>query len=286
LELVLTLIFSGSAVSYCCSAAIYMHQLANHEDGNAALRRLTLLIGLVLHTLLIGASLALYGGAVLGGLNLLLCASWLVAFAYAIFEMASGIKDFGAYIVPVVMAAFVAAWLSNLLTSTEAATMITQGVFERWPVLVVHVAAFMASAICFLVSGIASIIFLRKSSLLKARKTEALGTDSRLSLPLLRRVARRSVLIGLPLLTLGLLLGLSYGLVSGSLVSAQADASQPFFSLRIILSTALWLWYVFYLASVYLIKSTSHTCAIVAVIGAGLTLIVAVASSTLPMLNG
>jgi ABC-type uncharacterized transport system permease subunit len=209
--------------------------------------------------------------------------SWAIAAIYGTFELFSKSYKFGAVATGLTLLLLCTAWfLSFSSVGPTAQTALT--VYQEWPILAVHVGAFMAAALCFTVGGIASITFLYQSSRLKHHKTKAL--KSRVpSISTLKLIANRSVILGLPIMTIGLLLGINHGLYTGSLLDFSSGAS-PFTSVRILVSSFLWSWYVIYLLTVYVMRTSTRVSAWFSIAGMLGILTLTVLSATLPMLNG
>jgi hypothetical protein len=110
-----------------------------------------------------------------------------------------------------------------------------------------------------------------------------LGKQQGPSLARLQKLASRTVAIGLPIFTLGLLLGLSHGMINGQL--AFSSGSSAFFSARIIFSCLLWSCYVIYCGVTFITNVSWRASAWISIVGATGTLIVAVLSATTSMLG-
>jgi hypothetical protein len=97
------------------------------------------------------------------------------------------------------------------------------------------------------------------------------------SLDTLKRVACRGVVVGLPVLSVGLLLGVMRE------VGLGYDIGHS--SVRIDIAIVLWLLYAAYLIMVYVVRIPSRYTAVISVTGFPLVFVVAVLSATLPMLG-
>lgn len=284
MELSLIVIFVLAAGFYCCSSALYIYQVFKRTDRYATVRRLFFLGGLIAHSVLIGLFSFLQGGTVLGGVNILMLSSWALVIIYAIFELISKTQSYGAFIVPLALVVMCVAWFMGLSPDALRADVYND-IYGQWPFLTLHVGAFIIAAGCFFISGAASIMLLYQSHLLKTRKADFVGAKMP-SLSALKKVAGRAVLIGLPIFTMGLLLGVSHAFVSGNLMAVSTTGAVAYLSPRIMLSVLLWLLYVVYLYVIYCANVSSRKGAWMSVVGAVATVVLTFMSATLPMLNG
>jgi ABC-type uncharacterized transport system permease subunit len=276
------LTFALAAAMSCCGAGLCIYQTVRQDDRHARARKLLTTGALTATSVLVGLFLALWGGAILGNTNLFMLIAWALLVVCIFLELYADSTLYAAFMLPLAFVALCISWFWGL-TPDHIASQATLVVYEEWPVLTIHVIAFILASICFIASGAASTLLLLRSNQLKHHKQIALSQRGP-SLSRLQRVASRSVIIGLPLLTLGLLLGISHGLINGSLVMSPGGDS-PFFSARIVFSCLLWSCYVVYFGVTYIINVSWRVSAAISIVGATGTLIVAVLSATLPMLG-
>lgn len=207
--------------------------------------------------------------------------SWALAGIYLIFELIFKNASYGAFALPAVLVTMMAAFFIGLYTTPD----VYVEVYRSWPILTGHVGAFILSAACFLISGIASVMLLYQSHQLKKRNAGFM--DSKLpSLSSLKKIAGRSVAVGLPIFSVGLLLGIIHSFAGATLVTVGAPDISTYISPRIIFSLILWALYVFYLAAIYFMNLSTRKLSWISIVGAASIVILSFMSSTLPMLNG
>ncbi|MDR0888315.1 MAG: cytochrome c biogenesis protein CcsA [Coriobacteriales bacterium] len=238
-----------------------------------------MLLSLAWSSLLVGLMWNYANGVLLSAPNIFLLIGWALTLAYACFELLTGNDTYGTFVMPIVVIALVIGWFSSALPNGNETSALL--VYQQWPMLVAHVGAFIVAAVFFLIGGVASVMLLRQAHQLKRDKKAALAQVGP-SLASLQRVATRSVAIGLPILTVGLLLGISQGWATGQLTLSDTTA---FFSVRIIVSCLLWSCYVLYLVMTYIINSSWRVASCVSIVGSVGTLVIVVLSAVLPMLG-
>jgi ABC-type transport system involved in cytochrome c biogenesis permease subunit len=275
--------FALAAALCCCALALYIYRLARHKERYTRLRHAFLYGTLITTSVLMGMFVQAQGSRVLGGTNMFMLGAWALLVAYTLFELISRTETYGAFILPPVLVALCIAWFPSLAPVAPGAAAAGE-VYAQWPVLVVHVGAFIVSAVFFLIGGAAAIMLLVQSRQLKRHRAGLMGPGGP-SLSALQRVGSRAIAIGMPFLTLGLLLGVSYGLTTGSLVIMSGNTA-PFFSARVVMSSLLWSCYAIYLILTYLVNTSWRVTAWIAIVGAVGTAVLSVMSATLPMLNG
>ncbi|NTU89798.1 MAG: cytochrome c biogenesis protein CcsA, partial [Actinobacteria bacterium] len=266
---------------YACASGLYIFQSVKHTDAYRSLAHVFLIAGLVAHSITIGAISVIHGETILGGANILMLSSWALVCVYGIFEIWSKSQSYGAFILPLALIVMLVSWMIGLF----AVDSIYALVYASWSYLILHVGSFIVSAACFFISGIASIMLLYQSHLLKTHKS-GLMMSKLPSMSSLKKVTRRAVLIGLPIFTLGLVLGIIHSFTMGTLVTVSAAGTITYFSPRIIFSLCIWVLYVVYLVAVYGFKLSSRVLSWISVVGAIGCFVLMFMSSLLPMLNG
>jgi ABC-type uncharacterized transport system permease subunit len=242
-------------------------------------RRLFLLLSLVGLSVLTGLGWNQVDGVLYSAPNIFLLVAWALCVLYVCFEFLGGGRNFGALVMPLVVLATLIGWFAALAPSANQVQAVA--VYQDWPLLVVHVGAFILAAVCFLIGGVASVLLLRQMHQLKRDKAAALHASGP-SLTALQKVAVRSATVGLPILTVGLLLGITQGFLTGQLDFANAGV---FFSARILVSCLLWSCYVVYLVMTHLLDASWRVASWVAIIGSFVTLLIVVLSALSPMLG-
>ncbi len=265
--------FACSMVAYACSGVLAAYRLIKHVDDYLVPGSVLLWVGIAAQTTSIGIISSLNHGTSLGGGNVLMLSGWVIAVVFAFVDMRRRERNYVAFAVPVVLAFLLAAWALGALGFNGQG----DGMYRDWPLLAIHVSTFFVASALFAISGIASMMLLRQEHLLKTRKISMVLDNQLSSLDTLKRVARRGVVTGLPILSVGLLLGLmrEVGLGYGIWYS----------SVRIEATVDLWLLYAVYLVLVYVVRVPSRHTAVISVLGLLLTIVVAVLSATLPMLG-
>ena len=280
-QIVPAIAFSLTVCFYFCASGLYIFQSIKRTDAYRTITHVSLIAGLVAHSITIGVISVIHGETILGGANILMLSSWALVCVYGIFEVWSKSQSYGAFILPIALTIMLVSWMMGLLSVNSIYAL----VYASWSYLILHVGAFIVSAACFFISGIASCMLLYQSYSLKKHKSEFMLSKLP-SMSSLKKVARRAVFIGLPIFTLGLVLGIIHSFTMGTLVTVSTTGTITYFSPRIVFSLALWLLYVLYLIAVYGFKLSSRALSLISVIGAICCFILMFMSSLLPMLNG
>ncbi|MDR1016147.1 MAG: cytochrome c biogenesis protein CcsA [Coriobacteriales bacterium] len=279
MDFITNITFALTVACSCCAAALYIYQYIRHDAAPNLPRRFFLLLSVAGLALLSGLLWNSSGSILYSAPNIFLLVASALGLVYAAFELLSGKSAYGAFVLPLVVIALVIGWFATVMPGDSQVQALQ--VYQQWPPLVVHVGAFIAAAVCFLIGGVASILLLRQVSRLKRNKQRALAAKGS-SLAGLQGVAKRAVLIGLPILTVGLLLGISEGFVTGQISFSDSTA---LFSARVVASCLLWCCYVLYLAMAYILESSWRSLAWLSIIGSLLTLAIMALSATMPMLG-
>lgn len=159
-------------------------------------------------------------------------------------------------------------WLMSLSTVSED----MRELYSSWPYLIIHIACYMMSAAFFLLGGISSALALVQQHNLKSRNLKKIQKLPDLSS--LKKMGRLSILAGMPLYSLGLLLGMSRAIILVPLW---------FVSPRVLLAFALWLVVLLYLFEVYVLKAGTQLISKTAIALAVMTLLLALLSASIPM---
>ncbi len=266
--LLLTILFFViSLVAYGGQVSICVHKHLTQSQQFQKLGICFALGGLVFQSAFIGCSSVLQAGTQLQGANVLMLISWACALAYLILLIA-GKRAYGDYLIVCALAFELISSALGLISRDAA----LNEVYQSWPYLVVHVACYMISASLFLITGIASILALLQDKNLKNKEVSKLKRYPGLSA--LKQMGRNCVLIGMPLYSVGLILGI---------LRAVHLVELWFLSPRVLLAGALWFVVLLYLFQVYVLRASTASSSKTGVALAALTLILAVLSASIPM---
>lgn len=164
----------------------------------------------------------------------------------------------------------IVSWATGVAELTQGTSMIHT--YAAWPVLALHLTAFLISSACFMTAGVVSGVLWNLDRKLKRRD---LNFSAQLpSLNALKRTARRLISIGMPFLTLSLVVGIA---------RAVATVDYWYLSPRVMASSVLWLVALLYLFEAYVVRVGTRRLAVVALIIAAWTVFVALLSSAVPM---
>ncbi|HBT95120.1 MAG TPA: hypothetical protein DEB24_02980 [Coriobacteriia bacterium] len=274
MELASILLVCVSAVLYLAAALLYAYQLKTRSDKYISVQDRVSGAALLCQTLLIGAMASNLSGTPLQGANILMLASWSVMVVYFIFEKITRRRTYGAFIVPIVLIAMVMAWELGAAVAPDGGN----AVYKDWPLLVVHIVAYFVAAAIFIFGGASAIMLLYQERQIKRKSADVV--ESRLpGLSFLKKVMRRTIVIGLPIFLLGILLGIVRAM-------GTPDISPTWWmSPRIILSFIVLAVSLVVLAQSYITRTSAGTVAKTYVVNAVLVLILTVLSAILPMLG-
>jgi HemX protein len=274
MELASILLVCCSAVLYLAAAVLYAYQLRTRTDKYTSVQNWVSGLGLLCQTALIGVMATNLSGTPLVGANILMLASWSIMVAYFIFEKITKRRSYGVFIVPIVLVAMVVSWeLGAAIAPPEG-----NAVYKDWPLLIVHIVAYFVAASFFLLGGASAIMLLHEEKQIKSKKADVV--DSRLpGLSFLKKVMRRSIVIGLPIFLLGILLGFVRA-------TGMTDVSETWWlSPRILMSFVVLAICLVLLAQAYIAKTSANTMAKTHVVNAICVLTLTVFSAILPMLG-
>lgn len=249
------ILFWFAFIAYIAATVAYGYQFIMRKPTYGTWGRILVGVGFLAHTLSIGAHSMVVEGTPLAGPNIIMLASWVAVLVYFVVEHLLKVKAYGAFFIPVAVAFMAIARVLGSLASAEA----TNDVFYSWPLLVIHLVAIFLAAAFFIIGGVAAGILIYQEWLLKNHKSSTISRRMP-SLSALKRVSRRSIIIGFPLLTIGMLLG--------AVRAAGLGAERWYFDIRIILTSIAWWIYGIYLMQVYRTGATVRSSSYVAVFGA------------------
>lgn len=263
------ILFWLAFVLYIGASVAYGYQFIMRKQALGSWARIMVGIGFVAHTLSIGAHSVDVQGTPLSGPNIIMLASWVAVLVYFVFEHLLKVKAYGAFFIPVAIAFMGIARVAGSLATTEA----TNDVFYSWPLLVLHLVAIFLAAALFIIGGVAAGILIYQEWLLKNHKSSTISRRMP-SLSALKRVSRRSIIFGFPLLTIGMLLGV--------VRAAGLGVESWYFETRIVLTSVVWWIYGVYLMQVYRTGATVRASSYVAVLGALVTIVLIVMAGIRP----
>lgn len=273
----------ASGVLYLCSAAVSAYQLKHKTGRFSAGAKVCFFAALLTQSITIGITSASTQGTLLQGPNVLMLASWTLAVAFTFFEIiVNKPYGYGAFVVPVVALMMIVAELMNAFVD---GAVLYNRVFHDWPLLVVHITCFFIAIACFVISAVASGMLLYQHHLAKAKSTKFL-TVRMPALSALKKIAGRTVCVGLPFFTAGMLLGFTrYLVLWGTMVGMGCEGSLWYLGPRITLSIAVFATYCLYLAYTYLTpgRLSSRTMPWLSIVAAIASIGLATLSSTAVM---
>ena len=211
-------------------------------------------------------------GSRLYGPYSLVLAAWALVLVYFVVEHLVRLKTYGTVLLPIAVLLLVVAQLLGAGRPIVPPPPAELALIDYWAVAF-HVALIVFANAGFAIGAVASAAYLGLESQLKHHRTSTLFRR----LPSLGQtdaIARRSVLIALPVYTAGLLLGV--------LRAIQTDVAGWWADPRVILSSAVWVVFAVYLYLGHVKGSSGRTTAWVALAGAVLVVIVAVMARTVP----
>lgn len=271
------LIVTGFAltVMLCASTCFLAVQRAlSASDHTAPIDKRILLLSLVAQelicTLLIAGLLTNSSSSVLVSPFIALLVAWALGMVLLVFYFTQRSDTFIALLSVPTLVLVIVSWAGGASELTQGTTIMQA--YASWPVLALHLTAFLVSSACFMTAGVVSGVLW---SLDRKLKRKDLNFSAQLpSLNALKRTARRLISIGMPFLTLGLVVGIARAVVT---------FDHWYLSPRVMASTVLWLVVLLYLFEAYVVRVGTRRLAVVALIIAVWTAFVALLSSTVPM---
>lgn len=252
---------AASITLYVCSAGLSAFKAVHSGERFSVVSRFLFLAAFLLHSASIGMESVSTSGTVLYGPNVLMLASWVLS-AMSLFVSVLSRRPYGylAIAATTVAVFMLIAQIGSTVLGYERHGIGVQG---QWNVLVVHILLFLGAMACFAVGAAASVMQLYQRHLMKGRSVR-LFNSTMPAIDVLNAVAKRANLAGLPLFTLGMLLG--FGRYATLYGAASAHDGSVFFSLsylapRIGLSVVVWAVFVLFLALSYLAphRASSNT---------------------------
>lgn len=228
----------ASAVLYGWAGGCFAHESVKGFARRPLIARLAFLAAFLLHSASIGIDSAASSGTVLEGSNVIMLASWVLStVSLAVLVACRRPQGYLA------VSAFIAAMLilfSHAVSAACNGAVHQTGAYDRWPVLALHITAFLASLSCFAIAAAASGMVLYQLHLMR-RRDDVLLHVSMPSLDVLESTSRRFCAAGLVLFTAGMAIGLGRYAPQGLFAQASDGlASLSYLAPRIGASAALW----------------------------------------------
>jgi ABC-type uncharacterized transport system permease subunit len=215
--------FIAGAVAYAVASVLYFLHLAGRGAGVRADRFAPWLLGLgaIAHFAHLTSLALLRGECPLFGLDTALSLSAVVVVAAFLTVGRGRLRSLGAFAAPVALTFLIGA---EFVSGAEAA-------LDQPTLLAVHVAANLGGLGVFLVAGAMGAVYLVEERRLKSKRPRR-ATAKLPPLDVLDTVAHRLVLIGFPLLTVGI--------VTGAMFSARLLTGAPVEVARATLAYLAW----------------------------------------------
>lgn len=230
-----------TVLAYVLSLGLYMGFLYAGKEVTGRLATVLMFLGLACHYLaLLGRARAMHSVPyhdLQGSMSLF---GWLLAVTYLCLEIYHRQRTVGAFVVPVILAFFLAAYLLPNHPGTSTQTQAHGVVFA------LHITLSLLAYAGFALSCVLSVMFLAEERLLRIRKlSDVLWRLP--SLELLERMSHTSVLVGLVTIAVGTTLG--YVAVDRQVAGPQ----HPYFDPKYIVTLVVLLLYAVY----YLLARTA-----------------------------
>jgi HemX protein len=232
------------AAGVCYGAVLFLDAPSAPSHGNrkaaaprlARLGRPLLILGIAVHIAVIGVlCVHTHRSPFASEYGTLAVSAWAIALAYAVLDFRIKLPALGAV-------ALLAACLMQFWGLVHARGPVAETPLLSQRIVSLHVLATVGSLALFALAGGCAGLYILQNRLLKAH--DGKGMFRRLpALATLDSLAYHSVAFGLPLLTLGLSLGILYVYRSG--MPAQAWWADP----KTIVSFVVWFLYIVYLAA-------------------------------------
>jgi len=269
----------AALVSYWFSMALYMVATVLYAYHFVAKRPLfswyasfAVGAGFLAHT----ASIVLHGLAtrevpITGAFNSLSLTAWALVLIYFVVEHLVKLKLYGTVLVPVALISMAAGQISLRATGVELpAEALAQ--LDSWRVTM-HVVLIMVANAGFAVGAAASAVYLIQGVQLKRHKSSALM--KRLpSLTQTQQLARRAIMLALPVYTAGILLGI--------IRAIEFRLDYWWFDPRVMMSGVVWAIFASYLLLHYRRGASGRLLSRIALVGLMAVVILAVFARTLP----
>lgn len=154
------------------------------------------LAAFILHSVFIGLSSVSTAGTLLTGPNIAMLGAWVIAgVALVMLLFKNKAYTYAMFSAPAIVILILISFYLHFSMYGDA---ISNAVYYRWPMLVVHIVLVFLAAACFMVSAAASGTFLYQSHLMQKHSVQILRVDTP-ALNTLSRVGRVAILAGVVL---------------------------------------------------------------------------------------
>lgn len=230
-----------SLALYIVATVLYGYQFILRRPVTAWWARFATGAGFICQTASIGIYSAAKNTTEMTGANSLILSAWVLVLIYFIVEHLIKLRVYGALLIPLAALLIVIAQFMGVESSAAGLTAEQVRQLASWRVAI-HVALIFAANACYLVSAAASAFYLVQDNQLKRRRTTPLFRRLP-SLAQTQKLARRAVVAGFPLYTVGLVLGV--------IRAVETDVGGWYADPRIMFAGVVWLIYGLYLILVY-----------------------------------
>lgn len=267
MHLLVVLLFALCFVLYFTATVLSFYKKITRQDTASFVFRMITLGAVLAHSCLIGLTSVLHAGTQLQGASILMLIAWGFGVAVVVLELMKR-TSYAEILIPITLFCTAFSWaLGGLVGQSEL-----NEVYRSWPYLVLHVAFYMVASAFFMVGGIASALTITQQSNLKSHDLKRAQTLP--SLSALKKTGRTTIAIGMPIYSVGLILGI---------MRAVGIIDLWFVSPRVLLAGALWLVVLLYLFEVYVVKAPAKTLSRIGIAISVMTLILAILSASIPM---
>lgn len=232
------IIAAAGMTLYGCAAGLCAFKAVRKTERFSVASRLFFLVAFLLHSVSIGMESVSTSGTVLEGPNVLMLASWVLSLA-SLFVSFSAKRPYG-YLALAASTVAMLMLIAQMGSMFHGSALHANSAYEQWPALVLHILFFLAAMACFVISAAASVMQIYQQHLMRQRNARLFNLTMP-ALDTLNTVARRAGLVGLPLFTLGMLLGFGrYAMHHGVMIALGCPAGFAYLGPRIGLSLAVW----------------------------------------------
>ncbi|MDP2181994.1 MAG: cytochrome c biogenesis protein CcsA [Actinomycetota bacterium] len=255
------------------ATVLYAYQFVTKRAAFSWWARFLTGAGFLTLTASIGLRSRVTGGTVLTGpYNTIVLLGWALLLVYFVVEHLIKIKTYGTFLVPAAVGLLIIAqFLSGATPKGLSAEELS--LLDSWRVGI-HVALITFANAGFAIGGAASLLYIIQDSQLKQHKTTVLFRRLP-SLAKTQTLARRPIVLGFPLYTAGMLLGM--------IRAIETDVQGWWADPRIMMSGVVWLCFCAYLVLLYRHGASRRTTSYIAVAGLVFVIVLAVIARMLPV---
>ena len=258
---------------YVAATVLYAYHVATKRAALSWYATFATGAGFLAHTASIGLRSRATSGTELSGSNVLVLMAWALVLVYFVLEHLVKRKVYGAFLVPIALVLMLVAQIGGL-SSTVLAELPAEhaALLDNWRIGI-HVAIIAFANAGYLISAVASGVYLVLERQLKSRKTSKLM--NRLpSLTQTDMIARRSVAWAFP--------GYTAGMILGALRAIETDVQLWWADPRVVLAGIVWLVFVAYQLLRWRWGWGGRRAAYISLVGFVLVVVLAVVARTVP----